>query len=101
MPVASAKRAQLLVGVAGEDAAADVDHGLLGGLDEAQDLLELGVRRLRRRRQAGMETSSGFFGKTGTHSCCWMSFGMSMTTGPGRPVVAILKALYMMLGSSL
>ena len=48
-----------------------------------------------------METSSGFFGNTGTHSCCWMSFGMSMTTGPGRPVVAILKALYMMLGSSL
>ena len=45
--------AELLVGVAGKDAAADVERRLLGLLDEAQDLLEFAVGALRRRRQTG------------------------------------------------
>ena len=41
------------MGVAGKDAAADVKRGLLGAFDEAEDLLQLAVGALGRRRQAG------------------------------------------------
>ena len=36
----------------------------------------------------------------GTFSCCWMSLGMSTSTGPGRPVRARKKASLMTRGMS-
>ena len=97
------ERAQLRRGVAVDDAAAGVDQRTLGFAQQAVERLDLlvgdgrPVQRWRAVLRSRAAAASPLPWKTPSQFCT--SFGMSTTTGPGRPLRAISKAVRMVASS--
>ena len=85
--VALGKLRQFLRRIAGDDAAAAVDHRLLRLLDQADQFVQRHVIRL-----PSADCSRADSPRAADRLralVIWMFFGISMSTGPGRPVCAM------------
>ena len=87
MPVMLDEFAQLVAGTGRDDAATAIDDRTLGQFDGGRHLLDLLRRRLAAFRRGSPADSSAHPNRERSWSI-WTSLGRSISTGPGRPVVA-------------